>query len=97
MQAGLRVATQGLRPEIPVSVDPEQARLIRDCWAPVPDQRPSFHEVRTAVGGAHNCLPLAWGTCTCVRAQQGGLLSQSVTLSAPVASAALECWLSHAF
>lgn len=45
MQAGLRVATQGLRPDIPGHVDPEQAQLIRDCWAPVSDQRPTFAQV----------------------------------------------------
>lgn len=75
MQAGLRVATQGLRPEVPASVDPEQARLIRDCWAPVPDQRPSFPEVRTAVEGALESLEPSWGTCACVRAQREGSLS----------------------
>lgn len=45
MQAGMGVATLGLRPEIPASTPPGVAQLIRACWAPVSDQRPSFAQI----------------------------------------------------
>ncbi len=46
MQAGLGVATLGLRPAMPVGTDEAQAAMIRACWAAVPDQRPSFAQVQ---------------------------------------------------
>jgi serine/threonine protein kinase len=33
------------RPDIPDFVRPEVGKLIRDCWASDPDDRPSFHEI----------------------------------------------------
>lgn len=42
MAAGFQVATQGLRPEIPFGTDHATSTLMRECWAAVPDQRPSF-------------------------------------------------------
>jgi serine/threonine protein kinase len=33
------------RPNIPDFVLPEVAKLIRDCWATDPDDRPSFHQI----------------------------------------------------
>mmetsp|Transcript_18618 Transcript_18618/g.39994 ORF Transcript_18618/g.39994 Transcript_18618/m.39994 type:complete len:707 (-) Transcript_18618:573-2693(-) len=39
------VAYQGLRPDIPKHVDERIAALIRSCWAPVADQRPSFEQI----------------------------------------------------
>lgn len=44
-QAATRVLTQGLRPEVPRGTHPVLATLIKQCWAPVPDQRPSFTEI----------------------------------------------------
>ena len=42
IQAALAVMVRGLRPDIPPHTPPAFADLIRDCWRPVPDQRPSF-------------------------------------------------------
>lgn len=42
MQAALAVMVRGLRPDIPAHTPPALAALIRECWLPVPDQRPSF-------------------------------------------------------
>lgn len=45
VQAAVGVVNQGLRPDIPQDTPPELASLIRACWAPVPDQRPTFDSV----------------------------------------------------
>jgi len=37
--------TRGLRPGIPPHTPPVLADLIRACWAPVPEQRPTFDQV----------------------------------------------------
>ena len=42
LAAAMNVATLGMRPAMPPGTDPTHARLIRECWAPVPDQRPAF-------------------------------------------------------
>ena len=42
IQAALAVMVRGLRPDIPPHTPPALAELIRDCWRPVPDQRPGF-------------------------------------------------------
>lgn len=65
MQAGLSVATQGLRPGMPPGTDPAHARLIAECWAPVADQRPAFADIvgrlegMLASGVAEGLPPLA--------------------------------------
>ncbi|KAG1674432.1 hypothetical protein FOA52_012960 [Chlamydomonas sp. UWO 241] len=45
MQAGLGVATLGLRPELPPGTPRPIADLIRACWAAVADQRPTFGQI----------------------------------------------------
>ncbi|GAX80882.1 hypothetical protein CEUSTIGMA_g8317.t1 [Chlamydomonas eustigma] len=45
LQAGMAVATLGLRPELPSHCEPSHSGLIRDCWAAVPDQRPGFSQI----------------------------------------------------
>ncbi|KAK9905737.1 hypothetical protein WJX75_005400 [Coccomyxa subellipsoidea] len=45
IQAALAVMHRGLRPDIPGHTPPALAALIRDCWQPLPDQRPSFEDV----------------------------------------------------
>lgn len=45
IQAALAVMHRGLRPDIPGHTPPALASLIRDCWQPLPDQRPSFADV----------------------------------------------------
>ncbi|EIE23567.1 flag-tagged protein kinase [Coccomyxa subellipsoidea C-169] len=45
IQAALAVMHRGLRPDIPGHTPPALASLIRDCWQPLPDQRPSFSDV----------------------------------------------------
>ena len=47
IQAAFAVARQGLRPQLPHSAPPALAALIRRCWHPSPDARPSFAQVRT--------------------------------------------------
>lgn len=65
MQAGLSVATQGLRPGMPPGTDPAHAWLITECWAPVADQRPTFADIvgrlegMLASGVAEGLPPLA--------------------------------------
>lgn len=39
------IVNNTLRPPIPVSCDPEWRRLMEQCWAPDPQQRPSFTEI----------------------------------------------------
>ena len=46
-QAAVGVVSQGLRPEMPRRVPPDLAQLVRQCWAAVPDQRPSFPQICT--------------------------------------------------
>jgi serine/threonine protein kinase len=48
-QLGRRVR-QGLRPEIPVSVSRNWRDLICSCWTGVPEDRPTFEEISTAMG-----------------------------------------------
>jgi serine/threonine protein kinase len=45
MQAAMAVMNKGLRPDIPLHTPPPLAELIKQCWAPVPEQRPSFEEI----------------------------------------------------
>jgi hypothetical protein len=45
MQAAMAVMNKGLRPDIPAHTPPPLAELIKQCWAAVPDQRPSFEEI----------------------------------------------------
>jgi hypothetical protein len=40
-----QVGTQGLRPKIPPDCPHAWARLIADCWAESPDERPDFQEI----------------------------------------------------
>jgi serine/threonine protein kinase len=42
---GVRVALNDERPEIPEFVLPAARKLITDCWATEPDDRPSFEEI----------------------------------------------------
>lgn len=34
-----------LRPPVPATCDPEWRRLMEQCWAPDPLQRPSFSQI----------------------------------------------------
>ena len=45
IQAALAVMERGLRPDIPGHTPPLLAGLIRDCWQPVPEQRPGFSDI----------------------------------------------------
>lgn len=45
VQAAMGVVNNGLRPEIPPHVSAPLASLIKACWAPVADQRPSFDQI----------------------------------------------------
>eukprot|EP00884_Botryococcus_braunii_P010166 jgi/Botrbrau1/19150/Bobra.0077s0062.1 len=45
LQAAIGVLERGLRPEIPAGTVPALARLMQECWAPVPEQRPSFDQI----------------------------------------------------
>lgn len=47
IQAALAVMHRGLRPDIPGHTPPALASLIRDCWQPLPDQRPAFADIAT--------------------------------------------------
>lgn len=49
LAAAMNVATLGLRPEMPPGTDPLHAELIRECWAPVPDQVTSNIRIHTVV------------------------------------------------
>ena len=42
IQAALAVMERGLRPDIPAHTPADLAALIRDCWQPIPGQRPGF-------------------------------------------------------
>ena len=44
----LAMAHRGLRPAIPAHAPAALADLTRACWAPVPEQRPTFDQVQTA-------------------------------------------------
>ncbi|MQL88171.1 hypothetical protein Taro_020724 [Colocasia esculenta] len=39
------IVSNTLRPTVPVTCDPEWRRLMEQCWAPDPVQRPSFTEI----------------------------------------------------
>uniref|UniRef100_A0A0E0IR94 Protein kinase domain-containing protein n=1 Tax=Oryza nivara TaxID=4536 RepID=A0A0E0IR94_ORYNI len=39
------IVNNTLRPPVPVSCDPEWRRLMEQCWAPDPSQRPAFTEI----------------------------------------------------
>ncbi|XP_078432612.1 RAF-like serine/threonine-protein kinase 24 [Wolffia australiana] len=39
------IVSNTLRPPVPASCDPEWRRLMEQCWAPDPAQRPSFTEI----------------------------------------------------
>jgi serine/threonine protein kinase len=45
VQAALAVMNKGLRPDMPPHTPPGLAALIRDCWAPVAEQRPGWEVV----------------------------------------------------
>jgi uncharacterized protein (DUF2267 family) len=45
IQAALAVMERGLRPDIPAHTPAALAALIRDCWQPIPEQRPGFSEI----------------------------------------------------
>jgi uncharacterized protein (DUF2267 family) len=49
IQAALAVMHRGLRPDIPAHTPAPLAALIRSCWQPMPDQRPSFAAVADAL------------------------------------------------
>ncbi|GBF95241.1 TKL kinase [Raphidocelis subcapitata] len=51
VQAALAVVNRGLRPEIPAHTPEVLAALIRACWAPVPEQRPTFERVVAWLNG----------------------------------------------
>lgn len=51
VQAAVGVVNHGLRPEIPGNVPAPLAKLIRSCWAAVPDQRPAFSQIVMMVSG----------------------------------------------
>jgi len=39
------IVNNTLRPHVPASCDPEWRRLMEQCWAPDPAQRPAFTEI----------------------------------------------------
>jgi hypothetical protein len=39
------IVNNTLRPPVPASCDPEWRRLMEQCWAPDPAQRPAFTEI----------------------------------------------------
>ncbi|EGC34101.1 hypothetical protein DICPUDRAFT_94884 [Dictyostelium purpureum] len=45
MNAGILVASKGLRPELPENCDPNWKKLVVWCWSEDPNKRPSFEEV----------------------------------------------------
>jgi len=45
-QMTIGVTTRDLRPTIPSCCSPEIASFLQECWAPLPEQRPAFSEVR---------------------------------------------------
>lgn len=45
MQAAMAVMHRGLRPEMPSWCPPSLAALIKHCWQPIADQRPTFDEI----------------------------------------------------
>ncbi|GAM20176.1 hypothetical protein SAMD00019534_033510 [Acytostelium subglobosum LB1] len=47
MNAGILVASKGLRPDIPEKCDPNWKKLVVWCWAEDPNKRPSFEEITT--------------------------------------------------
>lgn len=42
VQAAIAVMSRGLRPEVPAHTPGVLAALMRECWAPLPEQRPAF-------------------------------------------------------
>eukprot|EP01098_Paradermamoeba_levis_P001584 TRINITY_DN11859_c0_g1_i1.p1 TRINITY_DN11859_c0_g1~~TRINITY_DN11859_c0_g1_i1.p1 ORF type:complete len:105 (+),score=33.08 TRINITY_DN11859_c0_g1_i1:128-442(+) len=45
MEAGIAVASQGLRPTIPTGCDENWKNLMTKCWSEDPKQRPSFLDI----------------------------------------------------
>ncbi|KAM9973039.1 hypothetical protein ACTFIR_012410 [Dictyostelium discoideum] len=45
MNAGILVASKGLRPELPDNCDPNWKKLVVWCWSEDPNKRPSFEEI----------------------------------------------------
>mmetsp|Transcript_8457 Transcript_8457/g.13830 ORF Transcript_8457/g.13830 Transcript_8457/m.13830 type:complete len:245 (-) Transcript_8457:1967-2701(-) len=45
IQAAVAVADKGIRPSIPKSCPAGLAQLMRDCWNPMPSDRPSFDSI----------------------------------------------------
>lgn len=54
IQAALAVMHRGLRPGIPSHTPPALAALIRDCWQPLPDQRPGFADITQRLEAMYN-------------------------------------------
>ena len=51
IQAALAVMERGLRPDIPAHTPADLAALIRDCWQPIPGQRPGFDTIAATSAG----------------------------------------------
>ena len=51
------IVHQGLRPTIPASADPDVAALIKACWQVVPENRPSFSQIRSSLEALHVTAP----------------------------------------
>lgn len=45
LQAAMAVVGKGSRPQIPSDTPGPLAELIQACWAPTPEQRPTFAEI----------------------------------------------------
>lgn len=56
LQAAVCVLERGLRPDIPAGTPPSFALLMQECWAAIPDQRPSFDEIVLRLTGIYELL-----------------------------------------
>ncbi|KAK9805196.1 hypothetical protein WJX72_005376 [[Myrmecia] bisecta] len=56
VQAALAVVERGMRPEVPSHTPAIWAQLMRDCWAPSPEHRPSFEEIVHRLEGIYDTV-----------------------------------------
>lgn len=62
MQAAMAVMNRGLRPDIPPSTPSPLTMLIKNCWAPIPDQRPSFQQIVTQLEDMERSGTARWSS-----------------------------------